>query len=116
MGRGTKNGTMFGALADYRSEAFYRDHPLIHFDTGAGFGDYVILAVLITTLSEFPFERFVQAEEAAAFDEYVNRCKALSLYDTGITASYGDKLLTLSTCEYSEESGRLVVVAKRITG
>ena len=41
-------------------------------------------------------------------------CKALSLYDTGIMAEYGDKLITLSTCEYSRKNGRMVVVAKRI--
>lgn len=45
---------------------------------------------------------------------YVEKCKELSLYDTGVTAEYGDKLLTLSTCEYSRTNGRLVVVAKLI--
>ena len=45
---------------------------------------------------------------------YVEKCKKLSLYETGITAEYGDKLLTLSTCEYSRTNGRLVVVAKLI--
>lgn len=29
-------------------------------------------------------------------------------------ADYGDKLLTLSTCEYAQTNGRLVVVAKKI--
>ena len=39
---------------------------------------------------------------------------AMSLYDTGVTASYGDSLLTLSTCDNSQTDGRFVVVAKRI--
>ena len=39
---------------------------------------------------------------------------SLSFYDTGVTAAYGDKLITLSTCEYSRNNSRLVVVAKRI--
>ena len=37
------------------------------------------------------------------------------MYDTGISAEYGDKLITLSTCEYSNRNGRLVLVAKRVT-
>ena len=37
-----------------------------------------------------------------------------NLGDTGITAEYGDRLITLSTCEYSRKNGRMVVVAKRI--
>lgn len=44
----------------------------------------------------------------------VEKCKELSLYDIGVTAEYGDKILTLSTCEYSRTNGRLVVVAKLI--
>ena len=44
---------------------------------------------------------------------YVGKCKELALYDTGVTAEYGDKLITLSTCEYSAQNGRLVVVAKK---
>lgn len=54
------------------------------------------------------------AENAAEFDAYVAKCKELSLYDTGVSAEYGDKLISLSTCEYSRNNGRLVVVAKRV--
>ena len=49
-----------------------------------------------------------------AFDEYISQCKELALYDTGVTAEYGDRLITLSTCEYSRQNGRMVVVAKKI--
>lgn len=45
----------------------------------------------------------------------MNEMAALSLYDTGVTASYGDQLLTLSTCDYQENKGRFVVVAKKIS-
>ena len=41
-------------------------------------------------------------------------CKKLSFYDTGITPSYGDKMICLSTCEYTQEQGRFVVAAVRI--
>lgn len=30
----------------------------------------------------------------------INKCKELSLYDTKIDASYGDKLITLPTCKH----------------
>lgn len=38
--------------------------------------------------------------------------ETMTTYDTGVTAEYGDKLITLSTCEYSRTNGRMVVVAK----
>ena len=42
-------------------------------------------------------------------------CDLQTPYDTGVTAAYGDKLLTLSTCDDSGKNSRVVVVAKRIT-
>ena len=64
----------------------------------------------------FKYYHFVNAESAEAFDEYIAQCKALALYDTGVTAEYGDQLITLSTCEYSRTNGRMVVVAKLLGG
>ena len=48
------------------------------------------------------------------FDSNMREMAAVSLYDTGVTASYGDRLLTLSTCDYQEKNGRFVVVAKKV--
>ena len=87
------------------------------FDTLSGFGEYEIVAVFKTVAySErgFKYYHFICAESAEDFGDYIVQCKALSLYDTGVTAKYGDKLITLSTCEYSRKNGRMVVVAKRI--
>ena len=47
--------------------------------------------------------------------DFVATCKELAFYDTGITPVYGDKLLCLSTCEYTIDNGRFVVAAVRIT-
>ena len=55
---------------------------------------------------------FVRAEQEEDFDEFIAKCKELALYDTGVSAEYGDQLITLSTCEYSRTNGRMVVVAK----
>ena len=60
----------------------------------------------------FKYYHFVNAESAEAFDEFIAKCKELALYDTDVSAEYGDQLITLSTCEYSRTNGRMVVVAK----
>ena len=113
-GHHMKSGKMFGALDGYTNETFWREHPIIRFDTRAGFGEYEVFAVFKVAPADFLYNAFINAAEQAEFDKYVSRCKALSLYDTGISAAYGDKLITLSTCEYSQEDGRLVVVARKI--
>lgn len=116
-GHHMKNGSMFSDLCNYESEAFYREHSTIHFDTLYEFGEYEIVAVFKTVAySEegFKYYHFISGDEAS-FDEYIATCKALALYDTDVTAEYGDQLITLSTCEYSRTNGRMVVVAKKIT-
>ncbi|MDL2294866.1 class B sortase [Ruminococcaceae bacterium OttesenSCG-928-D13] len=113
-GHHMKSGKLFGALDGYKNEAFWREHPIIRFDTRAGFGEYEVFAMFKVIPADFLYHSFINAAEQAEFDEYVRRCKSLSFYDTGITAAYGDELITLSTCEYSQEDGRLVVVARKI--
>ena len=117
-GHHIKGGKMFGALEDYKAKSFYEEHKTIQFDTLTQHGEYEIIAVFKTVVYSpegFRYYDFVNAENAEAFDEYIAKCKELALYDTGVTAEYGDKLITLSTCEYSAQNGRLVVVAKKVS-
>lgn len=116
-GHHIKGGKMFGALESYKDKGFYEEHKTIQFDTLTEQAEYEIVAVFKTVAyssAGFRYYDFVDAEDEKAFDEYVSKCKELALYDTGVTAEYGDRLITLSTCEYSAPNGRLVVVAKKI--
>ena len=64
------------------------------------------------------------AEIVAAFDvdknkigketQVLNSNDTTDTYTIEETASYGDHLLTLSTCAYHTDNGRFVVVAKKI--
>lgn len=116
-GHHMNNGSMFSDLCKYADEDFYQEHKIIRFDTLDGFGEYEVIAAFKTVAySEqgFKYYHFVNAENAEDFDAYITKCKELALYDTGVTAEYGDKLITLSTCEYSQTNGRMVIVAKQI--
>ena len=117
-GHRMRDGMMFWDLQNYKKSSYWEDHRYITFDTIKEHHTYEIFAVFLTTASigeGFPYHEFVDADSAEQFDKYVRTCKDLAIYDTGITPQYGDKLITLSTCEYSQTNGRLVVVAKRIT-
>ena len=110
-------GRMFGALEDYKSQSFYEEHKTIQFDTLTEQAEYEIIAVFKTvaySAQGYRYYDFVDAENEEEFDAFVGKCKELALYDTGVTAEYGDRLITLSTCEYSAQNGRLAVVAKKI--
>ena len=116
-GHHMNSGKMFAALDEYKKRAFYEEHPLIYFDTLHREEVYQVFAVFCTAVytgNDFSYYTFTRAEGKEEYDAYIMAVKERSLYDTGITAEYGDKLLTLSTCEYSRENGRMVVVAKKI--
>lgn len=116
-GHHMKNGSMFTGLMEYEKEAFYKNHKTIRFDTLTETAEYEIVTVFRTTVyggTGFPYYLFSNAEKPKDFTGYVKRCKSLAWYETDVTAKYGDKLITLSTCEYSRTNGRLVVVAKKI--
>lgn len=115
-GHHINNSKMFGELEKYKNEKFYRNHKIINFDTLYGKSEYKIIAVFKTVAyTGFEYYKFEKANTEREFDTFIEKCKELSFYDTEETAEYGDKLITLSTCEYSNKNGRLVVVAKKMT-
>lgn len=116
-GHHIKSGKMFGALEKYKSQNFYEEHKIIRFDTLTEYAEYEIVVVFTTMAGSsagFQYYDFVDAADEEAYNAYINKCRELALYDTGVDAKYGDKLITLSTCEYSTQNGRLVIVAKKI--
>lgn len=119
-GHNMKNGHMFASLLNYASEDYYKEHTKIQFDTIYEEGSYEIISVFATEIAyenqeTFRYYQFIHADSVLEFYNYIKEVKALSLYDTGVTADYGDHLITLSTCEYSMDDGRFVVVARKKT-
>ncbi len=119
-GHHMKSGKMFGTLNRYSKESYYEEHPTIQFDTIYEKGTYQVMYVFRSKVySEeevtFKYYQFINAVSEKEFNSAMIEMAELSLYDTGVTAEYGDQLLTLSTCDYQEKKGRFVVVAKTIS-
>ena len=118
-GHNMKGSSMFSGLMKYTDKSFWETHKTIRFDTLTEKCDYEIIAAFKTVVytdspESFKYYQFINADTGDEFNAYITKCKELALYDTGVTAEYGDKLITLSTCEYSRNNGRMVVVAKKI--
>ena len=119
-GHHMKSGKMFGGLDKYQNEEYYKKHRYIDFDTIYEKGVYEVMYVFRSRVySEeevvFKYYRFIDAVSEIEFNSNMNEMAAIALYDTGVTAEYGDRLLTLSTCDYQEQNGRFVVVAKKVS-
>lgn len=119
-GHNMNNGSMFSAFTKYKSKEFWESYKYITFDTLTDKQTYEVLAAFKTVVytdnaDSFKYYQFVNADTTDDFNAYIAKCKELAIYDTGVNAEYGDKLITLSTCEYSRNNGRMVVVAKKVT-
>ena len=118
-GHHMKNGKMFSSLIKYADKDYYEKHKYIRFDTIYEKGTYEVMyafrsRIYNTNEITFKYYQFIDANSSEEFDSYMEEMDKMSLIDTGVYATYGDRLLTLSTCDYQEENGRFVVVAKRI--
>lgn len=116
-GHKMRNGTMFAELHNYKEQSFWEENRYIYFDTLTEFHTYEIFAVFQTeanTAESFNYHLFDDAQNEIHYNDFISQCKSLSYYDTEITPVYGEKLITLSTCDKDIEDGRLVVVARRI--
>lgn len=119
-GHNMKNGTMFHDLLKYKDKDFYQAHKTFRFDTiyKGGQGTYEVIAAGYSKIypedsNAFKYYQYAGITSESDFNEYVKGVKSLSRYDTGVTAEYGDQLVTLSTCAYHEKNGRFFVVGKR---
>ncbi len=116
-GHHIRAGKMFSALESYRDAAYWQEHPIIRLDTLTETREYRIFAVFTTVAysdAGFRYYDYVNDLTLQEFNTFVDTCKDLALYDTGITPEWGQQMITLSTCEYSAKNGRLVVVGVRV--
>lgn len=119
-GHHMRSGKMFGDLNKYSSKEYAKEHKTIQFDSIYEKGTYEVMYVFRSKIFyedeiTFKYYQFIDANSEAEFNSAMNAMADMSLVDTGVKAFYGDSLLTLSTCDNSEEDGRFVVVAKRIS-
>ncbi len=111
---------MFVDLIKYKNKDFYNSHKIIKYTTLEEEEEYEIISVFLSRVyyhyekNVFRYYYFVDAKNEEEYNNYIKNAKNASLYKIDTTASYGEKLMTLSTCEYSQKNGRLAIVAKKL--
>lgn len=117
-GHNMKSGMMFGGLKQYLDEAYWKEHKTITFNTIYEKAEYEIIAVCLSKVAGeeedvFRYYDFINAGNKKTFNRYMENIKELNVMSDDLDVSYGDKLLTLSTCNNYTEDGRLFLVAKK---
>lgn len=119
-GHNMQNGTMFEELLKYADYNFYVQHPIINFTTVDEDAEYEIISVFKSRVyyksekNVFRYYYFINSESEEEYNQFIKNAKNASLYPIDATATYGNQLITLSTCSYYVEDGRFAVVGRKI--
>ncbi len=112
-GHNMKNGTMFSDIEGYLEESYCVSNPIIEFETAEGLKLYEVFAVLQVKKVD-KWYAFTNADDEEDYDARIADIKARALYETGITPTSEQQLLTLSTCYGPRDDDRLIVIAAEV--
>lgn len=116
------DGQMFGELLNYKSIEYYRTHPLVSYDSVFYEGDWKIFGVVVCKKDDpdFLYHSFIDKDSDQEMVEFVTKVRERSILNTKVDVRTDDKLLTLSTCDYTfksetgERIARFVVFARKV--
>ncbi len=117
-GHNMRDGTMFGGLKSFMDKNYFEQHPELVFDTIYEKAKYRIVAVCLSKVNyqddhAFRYYNFLNAGSREEFQAFLANIQQLTVFDQKIDISYGDELLTLSTCNSYIQDGRLFLIAKK---
>lgn len=122
-GHHMNDGTMFSNLERYKNYNFFLNHKYIKFYTlenGVTTENVYEVMIAFKTIAYsdkgFKYHTYTDFRNAKEYEEFVEGCRKTEFYYTGVVGTHKDKFITLSTCEYSQQNGRMIVVAKKING
>lgn len=112
------DGQMFSDLIKYRQLKFYKEHPVVHFDTLYGDADWLVVGVILTNAYEkdgpvWDYNNFINGDENET-REFINQIAKRTMIVTGVDYNVSDHFLTLSTCSYDFTDARVVVIARQV--
>lgn len=113
-GHNMKNGSMFGLLGRYKNKSYFPGNQYFRIYTpGGGTQRYQIFSVYKAAVNGSAYTIWSHTG-GSEYGAWIKELKKNSMYDTGVSVSEHDSIVTLSTCVTGEDSKRLVVQAKRI--
>lgn len=118
-GHNMKNGHLFGELKNYSVESYFQNNREILFDTLYETSHYEVVTVVQTHIKSeaedgFRYYQFFNYGTQEEFQACVDFIQENQIYDVENKLQYGDKLLMLSTCDYAQDNGRFVVIARKM--
>lgn len=112
-GHHMRDGSMFATLMNFKEEDFAKSTS-IYVNTKDKLLEYQVFSVFYETANNDSYQNgFVSDEDYLA---YVNTLKGKSLFNLEVPEfTAADKMITLSTCDYDVNDGRLLVCGKLVS-
>jgi sortase B len=108
-GHHMKDGSMFAGLDAYKDESFFCENSIIRFCTLYRDYEWKVFAVYVSPVTfAYNDTTFLSG---ASWEKFLNACREKSMFDSGVTPTAQDVVLTLSTCSYEFSNARFVVQA-----
>jgi len=104
------DGTMFASLDKWQQESYFEEHPVMYLSTPSGNYQVDIFAAF-TTLAGSRAYRYEFSGESEIFN-WIEWVQGESVINQSIELSPDDHFLTLSTCAYSCEDARTVLIGR----
>ena len=118
-GHNMKDGSMFSGLLPYRQKTYLEANSYACMFTEDANYLYKAVVAFQTDVSKknkkgFFFSDYIDLTSDTTYQDFKKQLKKHQLYEPVEEIKKGDSLMMLSTCEYSTDNGRLVVVFKRV--
>lgn len=120
-GHNMGDDSMFGSLKYYhRNSDYYGQHPVIELNSNYMTYKYKIFAFFILdaedkTETKFDCWNKLNFSDEKDFYNFVNEAKRRTIRLNDVDVKYGDKLVTLSTCNtYLGDRGRLIIMGRLV--
>ncbi len=120
-----KDGSVFSEVAHYDDVEYFKEHPIIEFNTLDKYYQWKVYAVFITNQQAYDDNGYIfnyiwPQMEGPNFKGYVEELNKRTLYFTGVDIKDGDRILTLSSCARNLDTANhraktsIVVVARAV--
>ena len=113
-GHHINQGYMFADLLKYQNYDYYKSHKYIKFytleDNKTIENIYEVCFAFKIKAERYSYYSYTRFYDENDLKEYVENCQKLSFYNTDTKFDYGNQFITLSTCEYSQNNGRMIVI------
>ena len=111
-GHNMKNGSMFGTLDRYQEQSLYQQYPCFYIYVPGSVLEYQIISCYAGRNGSAGYT--YSFPELENFQKFVDTVLSYSVYETGVTVTDSDHIVTLSTCVNTDRNYRYLVHGKLV--